>query len=224
MPSSAGHLMVAPSMRSSTSTFTLRKRRSRQKLHHQRSKRQLRPQQSTLDMLDNHNLTTFPQVYQLNLDLDHPSLPFSQSSTIVFVEDYFDNHSQPHIDFSNDFSNTFDFDPPIPNQSKVTTTPLSPFSTMRRGSVVKTCVHCHKQLYEFSNTHFIELVCKDCACIHQSSKSKLRFTPSITQLRAQFMSTTSIPRTSKHPWYTSVRRILRWRWRLKGLLPSSIFN
>lgn len=44
---------------------------------------------------------------------------------------------------------------------------LSPFSTMRRGSMIKTCVHCHQQLYELSNTQYLEFVCNDCAGFHQ---------------------------------------------------------
>lgn len=44
---------------------------------------------------------------------------------------------------------------------------LSPFSTMRRGSVIKACIHCQKPLHELSNTQYSEFVCNDCAGFHQ---------------------------------------------------------
>lgn len=53
------------------------------------------------------------------------------------------------------------------NVSSSSHTQLSPFSTMRRGSMLKVCVHCQKPLYELALTQYSEIVCNDCAGFHQ---------------------------------------------------------
>lgn len=207
-------------LRPKSSAHGLRKRKSKIKLNSQRSKRQFT--QSNLDLLDNQKLTTFPQVYntfvnvsgQVELSSD-PYFPPKHSllskDSIVFVEDYFDPNTtqqfQPHHRVAKSTSSS--------------SHSLSPFSTMRRGSLVKTCVHCKKHLQEFTNTSFSELVCNDCACLQQQS------TPRLKHPKFASLSTSTLPiihSSSSNDWYSTVRRKLRWRWRLKGLLPPGVAN
>lgn len=226
--------LQVPAVDDNAKATGLRKRRSKVKLTSQRSKRQFRPtnhqSSSTLDLLDNHQLTTFPQVYntfvgiagQVELSstpyfppkqhLTHQSL-LSKEDSIVFVEDYFDatvptQSQHPHTHRV------------VKSTSSVHS--LSPFSTMRRGSLVKACVHCKKQLLEFMNTSFSELVCNDCACLQQKINPKL-----FKHNKFSSISTSTLPiihSTSPNGWYSTVRRKLRWRWRFKGLLPPGVAN
>lgn len=177
----------------------------------------LRPQYSALDLLDNQQLTTFPQV---SSSLALHDVQFPQSSTaIVFVEDYFDfttvMATQPRHPHDNNSSSSH-----MPG--------LSPFSTMRRGCVVKACLHCRKPLPDLSLANYCELVCKDCAALHQQSflyllPSSLHSNSKLQKTRSKLSPTSSVrSRRQARTWCMAVIRALRWRWRIRGLLPQSM--
>lgn len=231
---------------SSQSPTPLRRKNSSRVLRKRQSKVQLNPQQrnkrafhqSNLDLLDHQKLTTFPQVYntfvnlhgQVELSSDPSPGPTPRTHApslsrdgIVFVEDYFE--AQTAHSASNSFHSTgSNGSHHRVVKSSSSGASLSPFSTMRRGSLVKSCVHCKKPLYEFTNTSFSELVCKDCAVVQQNSPTKSPSQHHHHQSRFKNMSTATLPimRSDNNGWYTTVRRKLRWRWRLKGLLPPSV--
>ena len=178
---------------------------------------------SSLDLLNNEELTTFPQVYNRitstfktnNTGSAHSA---TSSNDIVFIEDYFESCT----------------DLPKLASSQESMHSLSPFSTMKRkscASPVKFCLHCKKPLQEFANTDFTEFVCKNCAKVQQQNPYNYS-TSTLPILKSQRgdlsglgransnRSVLTVNRPDDDTWYHTVRKRLRWRWRIKGLLPS----
>lgn len=149
--------------------------------------------------------------------------PALSKDAIVFVEDYFDpDFLGTDSSSSSSAQHAHLQQHRVAKSTSSSSCSLSPFSTMRRGSLVKACVHCKRHLVEFTNTSFSELVCNDCAFLHQQQNN-----PPLRRTKTKFgnMSTSTLPimhSSDQQGWYTTVRRKLRWRWRFKGLLPPGV--